>query len=73
MQNKTTLKHELQNLQEELKELQTRSMPPRRQYNNNNFAELEKFFMDKFVLIGSCILIGLGVGYLLFSNSKRRC
>jgi CHASE3 domain sensor protein len=65
-----TLKFELQNLQEELRELQTRSMPRRQ---NTNFADLEQFFMNKFVLIGGCILIGLGIGYLIFSSSKRRC
>jgi len=68
-QNKTTLKSELQSLQEELQELQTRSVPRRQ----NNFADLEQFFTNKFILIGGCVLIGLGIGYLLFSNSKRRC
>lgn len=68
-QNKTTLKSELQSLQEELRELQTRNVPRRQ----NNFADLEQFFTNKFILIGGCVLIGLGIGYLLFSNSKRRC
>ena len=64
-----TLKFELQSLQEELQSLRTKSMPRQR---NTNFADLEQFFMNKFVLIGGCILIGLGIGYVIFS-SKRRC
>ena len=67
--NKTSLEHELQNLQEELRVIQTRSVPHRQ----NNFADLEQFFMNKFVLIGGCILLGIGIAYLLFNPSKRRC
>ena len=72
VQAKNTLKSELENLQRELQELQTRSIPIR-QNNYNNFAELESFFMNKFILIGGSILIGLGIGYLIFSKKRSRC
>jgi len=65
-----SLKFELQSLQDDLRELQSRSVPRRQ---STNFADLEQFFMNKFVLIGGCILIGLGIGYIIFSNTKRRC
>jgi hypothetical protein len=64
-----SLKNELRELQEELRGIQQTRSVPRRQ---NNFADLEQFFMNKFILIGGCILIGLGIGYVIFS-SKRRC
>ncbi len=64
-----SLKNELRELQEELRGIHQTQSVPRRQ---NNFADLEQFFMNKFILIGGCILIGLGIGYAIFS-SKRRC
>lgn len=66
--NNFPLKSELKNLQEELQELQTRSMPRRQ----NDFAEFDQFFTNKFILIGGCVLIGIAIGYLIFNN-KRRC
>jgi len=68
---RTPLNSELQNLQEELQELQSNITRPQ-QRRQNSFADLERFFMDKFILIGGCIAIGIGIGYLLF-KSKHRC
>ena len=65
----SSLKQELQKLQSDLQNLQERS-PVARQ--NNNYAELESFFMNKFILIGGCVLFGLGIGYLIYNN-RRRC
>ena len=68
--NNLSLNSELQSLQNELQELRNRTIPRRQQ--SINIPELETFFMNKFILIGGCIAIGLGIGYLLFSN-RRRC
>jgi len=68
---KNTLKGELQNLQRDLQELQNRN-PPRRQ---NNYFDLDNFLTNKFLLIGGCILLGIGIAYFLFNpNSiRKRC
>ena len=69
-QTKNTLKTELQSLQQELRELQERSVP-RRQYNNN--YDLDRILDNKIILIGGCILIGIGIAYFLFNPNRRRC
>ncbi len=68
--NSLSLNSELQNLQKELRELQTDIIRPQ-QRRQSNFLEADQFFTNKFILIGGCIAIGLGIGYLLFS--RRRC
>ena len=69
--NKTSgLKAELQNLQRELSNLQE-NRPVRRQ---NNYFEYDQLINNKLLLIGGCILIGVGLAYLLFNPNKRgRC
>lgn len=66
--NNFSLKSELRELQGELQELQTRTIPRQ----NTNFADLDNFFTNKFILIGMCVAFGIGIGYLIFNN-KRRC
>lgn len=68
---KNTLKGELLTLQRDLQELQNRS-PSRRQ---NNYFDLDNFLTNKFLLIGGCILLGIGIAYFLFNpnSTKRRC
>ena len=65
--NNFSLKSELRELQGELQELQIRTIPRQ----NTNFADLERFFMDKFILIGMCVAFGIGIGYLIYN--RRRC
>ena len=67
--NKLSLQTELENLQNELQNLQQRRPT---QYQNN-FADLEQFFMNKFILIGGCVLLGIGIGYLIFNSNRQRC
>ena len=69
-QSKNILKAELQSLQQELRELQERT-PPRRQYNNN--SDFGSIIDNKIILIGGCILIGIGIAYFLFNPNRRRC
>lgn len=71
-QNKTTLTNELHNLQQELENLKERSSYRR---PHNNFFDLDTFFNNKLLLIGGCILLGIGIAYFLFNpNSNRhRC
>jgi len=66
---RTPLNSELQKLQEELQDLQTRSIPRQ----NTNFAELDQFFTNKFILIGGSILLGILIGYVIFNNRRSRC
>jgi len=68
-QSKNTLKAELQNLQQELRELQDRSIP-RRRYNNSDFGSI---IDNKVILIGGCILLGVAIAYFLFNVSPNRC
>lgn len=69
-QTKTTLTSELHNLQEELRNLRERSTP-RQQYSN--YFDLDRFLTNKFVLIGGCILLGIGIAYFLFNPNSNRC
>jgi len=69
--NKTSgLKSELKNLQQELANLQE-SRPVRRQ---NNYFEYDQLINNKLLLIGGCILLGIGLAYFIFNPNKRgRC
>jgi len=70
-QTKYTLTSELHRLQEDLRELQERSSS-HRPYSNNYF-ELDKFLTNKLILIGGCILLGVGIAYFLFNPNRNRC
>ena len=65
---KSTLRNELGKLQEELESLQNRTSN-RRQYD---FFDMDRFVNSKILLIGGCILLGVGIAYL-FLNKPNKC
>ncbi len=68
--NKTSgLKAELQNLQRDLANLQE-SRPVRRQ---NSYFEYDQLINNKLLLIGGCILLGIGLAYFIFNPKRGRC
>lgn len=69
-QTKYTLTSELQKLQEDLRDLQERSSYQR---PRNNYFELDRFLTNKLILIGGCILLGIGIAYFLFNPNRNRC
>jgi len=66
-----SLKSELKNLQQELANLQenTYNRPQRRQ---TNYFEYDQLINNKLLMIGGCILLGIGLAYLFLNPRKKR-
>ena len=68
-QTKNNLKVELQKLQQDLRDMQQREVPRRQ----NTYFDYDQLLNNKLLLIGGCILIGIGIAYFLFNPNRRRC
>ena len=69
-QTKNNLKLELQKLQQDLRDMQQREVAPRRQ---NTYFDYDQLLNNKLLLIGGCILIGIGIAYFLLNPNRKRC
>lgn len=71
-EERTSLKNELAKINEELARFTSQSsnysFPSLN--NNNNFFQLDRWLVEKFLLIGGCIGIGILIGYLIMNNKK---
>jgi len=68
-QTKNNLKVELQKLQQDLRDMQQREVPRRQ----NTYFDYDQLLNNKLLLIGGCILIGIGIAYFLLNPNRRRC
>jgi len=69
-QTEYTLTSELHKLQEDLRDLRERGNYQRPQ---NNYFELDRFLTNKLLLIGGCVLLGIGIAYVFFNSNSNRC